>query len=65
ATTYAQYIPLFLSTTFVISYRLSFMSITVTLMHAVLYFRKQIWAQARRSMNKQPDMYARLVSKYP
>ncbi|KIY53558.1 small oligopeptide transporter [Fistulina hepatica ATCC 64428] len=65
ATAYAQYSPLFLSTTFAISYGLSFASITATLMHALLYFRKQIWTQARRSMNEQPDIHARLMSRYP
>ena len=33
-------------------------------MHALLYFRKQIWAQSRRSMGEQPDIHARLMSKY-
>jgi OPT family oligopeptide transporter len=62
---YEAYSPLFLSTTFVISYGLSFASITATLTHALLYFRKQIWVQSRRSMNEQPDIHARLMSKYP
>ncbi len=34
-------------------------------MHAFLYFRKQIWTQARRSLHEQPDIHARLMSKYP
>ena len=38
---------------------------TATLMHAFLYFRKQIWVQARRSLHEQPDIHARLMSKYP
>ena len=38
---------------------------TATIMHAVLYFRKQIWAQARRAMHEQPDIHARLMSVYP
>ena len=61
---YKQYSPLFLSTTFAISYGLSFASITATIVHAFLYFRKQIWAQARRSLSEQPDIHARLMSKY-
>ncbi|KIY53543.1 hypothetical protein FISHEDRAFT_33032 [Fistulina hepatica ATCC 64428] len=65
ATTYAQYIPLFLSTTFAISYGLSFARITATLTHVLLYFRKQIWTQTRRSMNEQPDIHARPMSRYP
>lgn len=63
-TAYEAYSPLFISTTFALSYGLSFASITATLMHAFLYFRKQIWAQSRRSMGEQPDIHARLMSKY-
>lgn len=33
-------------------------------MHAILYFRKQIWTQARRSIHEQPDIHARLMSRY-
>jgi OPT family small oligopeptide transporter len=62
---YHNYSPLFLSTTFAISYGLSFASITATLMHAFLHFRKQIWVQARRSLHEQPDIHARLMAKYP
>lgn len=62
---YEQYSPLFLSTTFALSYGLSFASITATLMHTLLYFRKQIWVQSRRAMSEQPDIHARLMSRYP
>nr|GAT55049.1 OPT oligopeptide transporter [Mycena chlorophos] len=62
---YESYSPLFLSTTFAISYGLSFASITATITHAFLFFRKQIWTQARRSMHEQPDIHARLMSVYP
>ncbi|KAI5123200.1 hypothetical protein M0805_003967 [Coniferiporia weirii] len=62
---YHSYSPLFLSTTFAISYGLSFASITATLTHTLLYFRKQIWVQARRAMHEQPDIHARLMSAYP
>ncbi|KAG6856129.1 hypothetical protein H0H87_007188, partial [Tephrocybe sp. NHM501043] len=62
---YSAYSPLFLSTTFAISYGLSFASITATLTHAFLFFRKQIWTQARRAMKEQPDIHARLMSRYP
>ncbi|KAG6336208.1 hypothetical protein ID866_2885 [Astraeus odoratus] len=63
-TAYEGYSPLFLSTTFALSYGLSFASITSTLMHAFLFFRKQIWVQSRRSMHEQADIHARLMSKY-
>ncbi|OAX34104.1 OPT oligopeptide transporter [Rhizopogon vinicolor AM-OR11-026] len=63
-TAYDEYSPLFLSTTFAVSYGLSFASITATIMHAILFFRKQIWAQSRRSIDEQPDIHARLMSRY-
>ncbi|KAF9445612.1 small oligopeptide transporter [Macrolepiota fuliginosa MF-IS2] len=62
---YHSYSPLFISTTFAISYGLSFASITATLMHAFLYFRKQIWVQARRALHEQADVHARLMARYP
>ena len=35
-----------------------------TLTHTFLYYHKTIWNQARRSMKEQPDIHARLMSKY-
>ncbi|KAF7791994.1 hypothetical protein EIP86_003021 [Pleurotus ostreatoroseus] len=61
---YDGYSPLFLSTTFAMSYGLSFASITATITHTFLYFRKQIIIHARRSLSEQPDIHARLMSKY-
>jgi OPT family small oligopeptide transporter len=64
AAEYEAYSPLFLPTTFALAYGLSFASVTATLTHAFLYFRKQVWVRARRSMDEQPDVHARLMSKY-
>lgn len=61
---YQAYSPLFLSASFAIAYGLSFASITATLTHTYLYYRKQIWTQARRSLSEQPDIHARLMSVY-
>jgi len=63
-TAYEAYSPLFLSTTFALSYGLSFASMTATITHAIFFFRKQIWTQARRSLDEQPDIHARLMSRY-
>jgi OPT family small oligopeptide transporter len=63
-TAYQNYSPLFLSTTFALAYGLSFASITATIVHAILFFRKQIWTQTRRALHEQPDIHARLMSKY-
>ncbi|CAK5269213.1 unnamed protein product [Mycena citricolor] len=62
---YQAYSPIFLSTTFAISYGLSFASITATITHAFLFFRKQIWTQSRRAMHEEPDIHARLMAVYP
>ncbi|TFK24553.1 small oligopeptide transporter [Coprinopsis marcescibilis] len=62
---YNDYSPLYLSTTFVMSYGLSFLSITATITHAVIYFWKPIRLQMRRSLREQPDVHARLMSHYP
>jgi len=61
---YHAYSPLYLPTVFSLSYGLSFAAVCATLSHAFLYYRKQIWTQARRSMNEQPDIHARLMSQY-
>ncbi|KAF8510486.1 OPT oligopeptide transporter [Gautieria morchelliformis] len=61
---YKAYSPLFLSATFAMAYGVSFASITATIVHTFLYFRKQIAVQARRSLHEQPDIHARLMSRY-
>ncbi|KAF7971437.1 hypothetical protein HWV62_21206 [Athelia sp. TMB] len=61
---YKAYSPLFLSTTFAISYGLSFAAISSTFVHALLYLRKQIWSQCRRTLAEQPDIHARLMTRY-
>ncbi|KAJ4485254.1 OPT oligopeptide transporter [Lentinula aciculospora] len=65
ATKYDQYSPVYLSTGFAFSYGLSFAAIASTLSHSFLYFRKQIWIHARRSINEQRDIHSRLMSQYP
>ncbi|CCM00225.1 uncharacterized protein FIBRA_02253 [Fibroporia radiculosa] len=62
---YENYSPLFLSTTWAVAYGLSFASITSTIVHTILYFRRQIWVQSRRSLSEQPDIHARLMNQYP
>ena len=46
------------------NYGLSFAAIASTLTHTFLYYRKQIYIQARRSLSEQPDIHARLMSVY-
>ena len=61
---YKAYSPLFLSASLVISYGLSFASVTAIISHTFLYYRKQVWNYARRSLSQQPDVHARLMSEY-
>ncbi|KAH7915948.1 OPT oligopeptide transporter [Hygrophoropsis aurantiaca] len=63
-TAYKEYSPLFLSTTYIMSYSLSFASITSTIVHAFLFFRKQIWAHIRLRDPEQSDVHARLMARY-
>jgi OPT family small oligopeptide transporter len=62
---YTAYSPLYLSVTFALAYGLSFASVTATLTHTFLFYRKQIWHQARRSIHEQADIHARLMARYP
>ncbi len=61
---YEAYSPLFLSSTFFVCYALSFACMTSTLVHTLLYYRKQVWKQALRLLSEQPDIHARLMSVY-
>jgi hypothetical protein len=61
---YKAYSPLFISASFAVSYGLSFAATTATLTHSFIYYRKQIYNQARRSIAEQPDVHARLMSVY-
>ncbi|TFK31608.1 small oligopeptide transporter [Crucibulum laeve] len=62
---YNDYSPLYLPTTFAMSYGLSFLSITATITHAIIHFWKPIKLHFSRSVREQPDIHARLMSKYP
>jgi OPT family small oligopeptide transporter len=62
---YKAYSPLMLSTTFAISYGLSFAALSATVVHTFLYYRKQIWNQARRSIHDADDIHLKLMSVYP
>ena len=61
---YKTYSPIFLSASFAISYGLSFATVTAAISHTFLYYRKYIWAHARRPLSQKPDIHARLMSVY-
>lgn len=60
-TAYREYSPLFLSTTFAISYGLSFASTTATIVHTILFHGKDIVRQFKSE--EKPDVHLRLVRK--
>ncbi|PHH72819.1 hypothetical protein CDD82_5787 [Ophiocordyceps australis] len=61
---YRNYSPLFISTTFALSYGLSFAAISSLVVYTFLHYRKQIWQQYRDSTNEKPDIHMKLMSKY-
>ncbi|KAF3993307.1 hypothetical protein FT663_00581 [Candidozyma haemuli var. vulneris] len=56
---YKNYSPLFMSTTFAISYGVSFASIIATVVHTVLFHGKDIMNQIRQK--EKPDVHQRLM----
>ena len=61
---YKAYSPLYLSASQAMSYGLSFASVSAILTHTFLYYRKQVWVYARRSLSEHHDIHAHLMSKY-
>ncbi|KAJ3813473.1 small oligopeptide transporter [Lentinula aff. lateritia] len=61
---YKDYSPLYLPMNFVIAYGLSFIAIGSTVTHGIIYLRKPTLMHFRRSLQEQPDIHARLMTKY-
>ncbi|PBP22617.1 small oligopeptide transporter-like protein [Diplocarpon rosae] len=61
---YKAYSPLFLSTTFAMSYGLSFAAIASLIVYTYLHHGEQIWGQFRNSTKEEPDIHMKLMSKY-
>jgi OPT family oligopeptide transporter len=61
---YKAYSPLFLSTTFAMSYGLSFAAIASLVVYTYLNHGKQIWQQFRNSTKEEPDVHMKMMSKY-
>ncbi|TVY83460.1 Sexual differentiation process protein isp4 [Lachnellula suecica] len=61
---YKAYSPLFLSTTFALSYGLSFAAISSLIVYTYLNHGKQIWHQTRNSTTEEPDVHMKMMSKY-
>lgn len=61
---YAQYSPLFLSTTFALAYGLSFAGITAVIIETALFHGSDIWARFRRVGKEEEDVHSRLMSRF-
>lgn len=61
---YKDYSPLFLSTTFAISYGLSFAAIASLVVYTYLHHGKTIWSQYKSSTSEKPDIHMKLMGKY-
>lgn len=61
---YKSYSPLFISTTFALSYGLSFAAISSLVVYTYLHHRETIWAQYQNSTNEKPDIHMKLMRKY-
>ena len=61
---YKAYSPLFLSTTFAMSYGLSFAAISALVVYTYLHHSHTIWQQYRNSTHEKPDIHMKLMRKY-
>jgi OPT family small oligopeptide transporter len=61
---YKEYSPLFLSTTFAISYGLSFATIASLVVYTWIHYRAQIVSQFKNSRGEKPDIHMKLMAKY-
>ena len=61
---YAAYSPLFLSTTFSLSYGLSFAAVIAVVVHTYLYHGEEIWQKFRASREEGADVHQKMMLKY-
>ncbi|CRL24465.1 Oligopeptide transporter OPT superfamily [Penicillium camemberti] len=61
---YSNYSPLFLPTTFIMSYGLSFASIVAVLVQTGLFHGTDIWDRLRHVGKEEEDIHGRLMSRY-
>lgn len=62
---YEEYSPLFLSTTFAISYGLSFATIASLVVYCWIHYRQEIVKQFKASRDEDNDIHMKLMLKYP
>lgn len=61
---YAEYSPIFLSTTFAIAYGLSFAGIVALVVHTALFYSKEIWLRFRDTDHQMDDIHSKMMRKY-
>ncbi|KAJ6172772.1 Sexual differentiation process protein isp4 [Penicillium chermesinum] len=61
---YQQYSPIFLSTSFMLSYGLSFAGIVSVVVYTGLFHGREVWSQIRHIGNEPPDIHTRLMIRY-
>jgi OPT family small oligopeptide transporter len=61
---YQSYSPLFLSTSFMLSYGLSFASIVAVIVHTSLFHGKELWIRIKNFGKEEEDVHARLMSRF-
>jgi OPT family oligopeptide transporter len=61
---YHGYSPLFVSTTFAMSYGMSFAAISALVVYTYLHHGHTIWKQYKSSTTEKPDIHMRMMRKY-
>ena len=61
---YQEYSPLFLTTTFSLTYGLSFAAIAAVLSHTAIFHGRALWAQVRNIRSDEEDVHLRMMRKY-
>ncbi|WVQ83671.1 OPT family small oligopeptide transporter [Cryptococcus sp. DSM 104549] len=62
-TAYKDYSPVYMTLSMAISYGMNFAAITATLVHAIIFFRHQVWHHLRHRPSRS-DIHATLASAY-
>lgn len=61
---YQEYSPLFLSTTFMLCYGLSFATIVAVIVHTGLFHGKELWVRFRNFGKEEEDVHGRLMARF-
>lgn len=61
---YKSYSPLFLSTSFMLSYGLSFATIVAVIVHTILFHGQELWIRFKKFGSEEEDVHARLMARF-